>query len=560
MNIVSVIFLLFFLVSCANIQPPSGGPEDKEPPKISEYIPENNSLNYKGPIKITFDKYMDRNKVIENINIIPEAKFSVDWRAKELELNFTEDLKENTTYSVNLGTEYSDIYGNKPSMSHSIVFSSGETIDSGKIKGNLISDKKQGKYIFCYSSLFHNFDTLDYSKTKPDYKIQIGSSGEFVIPGLKDGVYRIIVVEDVLKNGLIDPNDTYGTATEDIGVLKARSRNIELKDGILFDKIAPEILNITSTYSNLINIRFTEKMNDSLINNSKFTLLDTSNNILAKSINSTKGIYQQNSFDFLLDKEIDEKILLTLKYDNKVIPTDSAGNILDTSKSFKFMMIPKKDTSALIMLYKPFADSSTGISIKKDFPFTFSGFIDKSQVKLEYKLININDKSEVKIDTSESNANIILFKTNEMLAENTKYQLIVKFNNLINTSSKRSIDTNIIVNFTTEDKRNTGDISGKFVSKNFNCKSDSYLILKSKGNQYKVKLEKDGSFKFKELEGDEYEIEVFCDINGNSYYDYGNIKPFEFAEPFYLHNQTLKVKPRWTIDNFVITEINNVSK
>ena len=560
MNIISVIFLLIFLVACANIQPPSGGPEDKEPPKITEFMPENNSLNYKGPIKITFDKYMDRNKVIENINIIPEAKFSVDWRAKELELTFTEELKENTTYSVNLGTEYSDIYGNKPSMSHSIVFSSGENLDSGKIKGQLISEKKQGKYIFCYSNLFHNFDTLDYSKTKPDYKIQIGSSGEFIIPGLKDAVYRIIAVEDVLKNGIIDPNDPYGVATEDVGVLKSKSRNIELKDGILIDKISPDIMNVTSTFSNLINIRFTEKMSDSSIYGSEFTLLDSANNILAKSINSAKGIYQQNSFDFLLDKNIEEKILITLKFDPNKIPTDSAGNLLDTSKSFKFIMIPKKDSSNLKLLYKPFADSATGISVKIDFPFTFSNFVDKSQVILEYKLVNINDKTDVAIDTSAPNSNIVLFKTKEILAENTSYQLKVKFKNLVNPSSKKSIDTSLVLNFTTEDKRNTGAISGKFVSKSLNWKNDSYLILKSKKNQYKVKLEKDGSFAIKELEGDEYEIEVFCDINGNSYYDYGNIKPFQFAEPFYLHNQTLKVKPRWTIENFVITESSNVNK
>jgi len=560
MNIISIIFLLIFLASCANIQPPSGGPEDKEPPKITEYFPENNSLNYKGPIKITFDKYMDRSKVIENINIIPEAKFTVDWRAKELELNFTEELKENTTYSVNLGTEYSDIYGNKPSMSHSIVFSSGESIDSGRIKGRLISEKKQGKYIFCYSNLFHNFDTLDYSKTKPDYKIQIGSSGEFVIPGLKDGVYRIIAVEDVLKNGLIDPNDTYGVAIEDVGVLKAQSRNIELKGGILIDKTSPEIMNISSTFSNLINIRYSEKMNDSSVYNSKFTLLDSNHNILAKSINSAKGIFQQNSFDFLLDNEIDEKILLTLKFDKNIIPSDSAGNLLDTVKSFKFLMIPKKDSSNLKLLYKPFADSASGLSVKIDFPFTFSGFIDKSKINLNYKLINVIEKMELEIDTVAASANTILFKTKEILAENTNYQLNVTFNNLINPSSNIPTDTSLILNFSTEDKRNTGAISGKFVSKSFDCNSGSYLILKSKKNQYKTKLGNDGSFAINELEGDEYEIEVFCDINGNSFYDYGRINPFEFAEPFYLHNQTLKVKPRWTIENFVITEMNNVSK
>ncbi len=560
MNRLIIIFLLLLLVSCANIQPPSGGPEDKEPPKITEFMPPNNSINYTGPIRITFDKYMDRSKVLENINIIPEIKFGIDWRAQELELNFSEDLKENTTYSVNLGTEYSDIYGNKPSMSHSIVFSSGVNIDSGEIKGHLISQKKQGKYIFCYSSLFHNFDTLNYSQTKPDYKIQIGSSGEFVIPGLKDGVYRIIAVEDVLRNGLIDKNDPYGTASEDIGVLKSKSKAVEIKDGILIDKQAPEISNITSAYSDRINIRFTEKMNDSSVYASQFILLDTLNNILAKSLGSTKGIYQQNSFDFLIDKKINDKILLSLKFVGNYLPSDSAGNQIDTTKSFKFMMIPSMDSSSLTLLYKPFPDSSNSISINKEFPFTFSGFIDKSKANFEFKLINKKTKEEIAIDTLNSADNIILFKSKNLLTENTDYLLNVKFSNIINVSSGKSMDTSIVINFTSEDKRNTGAISGKFLRNKLKCDSDTYLILKSKKNIHKVKLEKDGSFAIKALEGDEYEVEIFCDLNGNTFYDYGNISPFEFAEPFYLHNQTLKVKPRWTIDNLIITETTNVSK
>jgi len=251
---------------------------------------------------------------------------------------------------------------------------------------------------------------------------------------------------------------------------------------------------------------------------------------------------------------------LSLKFVGNYLPSDSAANKIDTTKSFKFMMIPSLDSSSLTLLYKPFADSSSGIPINKDFPFTFSGFIDKSKANLEYKLINKKSKEEIAIDTIKSADNIILFKSKNLLTENTDYLLNVKFSNIINVSSGKSMDTSIVINFTSEDKRNTGAISGKFLRNKLNCDSDTYLILKSKKNIHKVKLEKEGSFSIKELEGDEYEVEIFCDLNGNTFYDYGNISPFEFAEPFYLHNQTVKVKPRWTIDNLIITEITNVPK
>ncbi len=554
---ISIIFLLILLVSCANIQPPSGGPEDKEPPQITDYQPTNNSTNYKGPVIIGFDKYMDRSKVIENISIVPDLKFEVDWHGKDLVLNFVEGLKDNTTYSINLGTDYSDNHGNKPTNSFSIVFSSGNNLDSGVIKGKLYSSKPQGKFIFCYSNSIHNFDTLDYSRTKPDYKIQVGSSGDFIIPALKDGIYRIIAVDDILKNSLIDKNDAVGMATEDFIVKDAKSHFASIKDVILIDKTAPEISNIFAKYSDKISIKFTKMMNDTSINLSSFTLSDSLDNIVSNSIKVAKVMEQQNVYEFLLDHQIDNKSLLTIKFDKDRLPTDTAGNYLDITKPFKFMMMGSKDTTSIYLLSKPFADSASGILTNQVYPFYFSSFINKDIAQIDYKLIQSTNNKEIPAEIIKSNGNSIIIKPNEQLLENTGYKLFVNFKNIANISSNKSLDTNIVMNFTTVDKRNTGDISGKFVRARFECESNTYLILSSKNAHYKIKLEEDGSFSAKCIDEGEYNIELFCDMNGNSIYDYGSIKPFNFAEKFYIHNQTIKVKSRWTIDNIMITEKNN---
>ncbi|HRP02715.1 MAG TPA: Ig-like domain-containing protein [Candidatus Kapabacteria bacterium] len=543
------------MVSCANIQPPSGGPEDKEPPQIIETIPANNSTNYNEAIIINFDKYMDRNKVIENINIIPDAKIETNWNGKELTLTFKEKLLENTTYSVNLGTEYTDNHGNKPNSSFSIVFSSGANIDSGFIAGHLVSTKAQGKYIFCYSKAHHNFDALNYHTTKADYKIQIGANGDFIIPGLKDGVYRIIAVDDILKNGLIDQNDPFSTAYKDFEVHNSKSDFVIIKDGIAIDKTLPAIFSINSIYSNVLNIRFTKKMNDSSVYNSSLIIYDSTGKEVSSSKHSIKNIQQDNSYNYLLSGALDSSMkLLSLKFDKMKLPLDSAYNSLDTNKASKFAPRTKIDTSALLLIAKPFADSANAISISPEFPFTFNSFIDKSAAKVNYKLIGTVSRAEIPLSIIDTSENIYLFKPKSSLKEKTGYQLSIDFKNLINLSSKKSIDTNIILTFASEDRGNLGSVSGHLISHTLSCNDNLYMLLSSKDKMYKIEINKDNTFEAKDLVSDEYQIEIFCDENLNTIYDFGQLVPYKFSEKFYIHSKTLKIKAKWSVDNFIIEE------
>ena len=144
------LLFLFFISGCAVIESPKGGEKDKTPPKILEIEPKG-GINYKSKtVTFEFSQYMDKNKVIENISISPTTELKFDWSGKSLEVEFVKDLDSNTTYSLNLGTDYTDYLQNKPEEALSYIFSTGNTIDSGSIEGNLFSKETQGVYIFAY--------------------------------------------------------------------------------------------------------------------------------------------------------------------------------------------------------------------------------------------------------------------------------------------------------------------------------------------------------------------------------------------------------------------------
>ncbi|MER3328730.1 MAG: hypothetical protein RIF34_04060, partial [Candidatus Kapaibacterium sp.] len=158
---------------------------------------------------------MNRAKVLENLRITPEVKMSFDWTATDLNIKFEEPLQQNTTYAINIGTEYTDYYNNTPKKGFSMIFSTGNKLDSGSISGLLSAADTKGKFVFLYKEVEGAFP--DMSSEQPDYYVNTGSSGEFKFVALKPGKYRLLAIDDKFQNRVYDDQvDSYGTALNDV--------------------------------------------------------------------------------------------------------------------------------------------------------------------------------------------------------------------------------------------------------------------------------------------------------------------------------------------------------
>ncbi len=221
--------LFILLVSCAHIEAPSGGEGDKTPPLVESISIKNAQLNFNdSQIELEFNKYMNRNSVIENISISPKIKFTPKWSGKTLTISFNEKLARNTTYSLQILGNYKDYYNNSSTESFFRTFSTGNKIDTGKISGKILTNNQKSKiYIFAYDLKNKNKDSINYFTETPDYKTAVGTNRKFTIPALKDGKYRIIAVNDLDKNGLISAHkDSIGIATLDPIVLNSKTDDI----------------------------------------------------------------------------------------------------------------------------------------------------------------------------------------------------------------------------------------------------------------------------------------------------------------------------------------------
>ena len=212
-NIV-LLFHCFIVLSCAQPSTPTGGARDTTPPAILKSNPKNYATNFnQNEIKVEFDEWIQplsnpQNQVIISPDVVPFPK--IESARNELNIKFKESLQPNTTYSIFLGDNLKDNNEGNSYTNFKIIFSTGNFIDSLKIKGSVktaLEKIPENTYLLLYKE---NEDSA-FLKKRPFYITKINTDGSFNLENVKEGEYKIYILSD--KNG----NYYYDLPTEAIG-------------------------------------------------------------------------------------------------------------------------------------------------------------------------------------------------------------------------------------------------------------------------------------------------------------------------------------------------------
>ncbi len=197
---------LYSIISgCANQLPPSGGEDDKEPPKAVSIQPKTGTVNFSdNRISIEFDEYVDRRSFTESFFVTPapEGEITYDWSGKEVDVVFSKKLKSNTTYLFIVGKLLKDIRNNTLAEPIQFAVSTGPKIDKGRLGGRVYTKNYDRVYVFFYNLAGNS--APNPSKDKPDYIIPVNNEGVYASENLATGNYRVFAVFDNDRNGLYD--------------------------------------------------------------------------------------------------------------------------------------------------------------------------------------------------------------------------------------------------------------------------------------------------------------------------------------------------------------------
>jgi hypothetical protein len=199
-----ILLFSFLFLSCARQGSPGGGPKDESPPKLVQAIPPNESVHFTGDhLTLLFDEFIDLKNKHAAISS-PHIAMRFKVRKKELSIYFEDSLKANTTYSINFADNIADLNEGNILNGLSYAFSTGDHLDSLRIKGRVQSamtgEKKEGILIALYKNLADSAFFGD-----PDFLSYSNKEGDFEIKYLSPGSYRLAAFDDQNRNLRYDP-------------------------------------------------------------------------------------------------------------------------------------------------------------------------------------------------------------------------------------------------------------------------------------------------------------------------------------------------------------------
>lgn len=546
-----LIACIVLCTACAKKVAPEGGPKDILPASVVGTEPATGSTNVtSNTIRFVFDDYVDRS-VRNAFAVMPTVRFTTSYAGDVVDLTFQDSLEANTTYVVTLGTEYTDIRGNKPVQAVSVVFSTGADIDSGRITGRVEDAETATLVIFVYPHAASLDTSFTPAVSVAPYRLPVGSSGHFTVNGLADGSYRVMAVRDANKNGLLDASEAFAMSTQDVDITNGTAPFVLLRVGAAIDVTPPQAVSARALSNALVQITFSEAVRVAPSTGAPFTITDSSGTAIRIG-----AWYQAKQPDDRVTIRLMDTLIATT-YSLLVAPgaiVDSSElHSSDTTRRLSFRGTTAHDTTRLRVVSVTPSDSAT-IAQDSAIVITFSDAVDAAQdigVRLR-----AND--EVATPAKWEGATRLVLRASK-LSRDEWNTIAIPLNGLKSVRGSIIPDTTIVLHVKATERVEYGAIEGVVVdSANFGGPL-LLRVLSSKGKVIKtVQLTSSIPFTYPRtgvafaidsLPVGDVQFDVIRDTNLNGKYDHGSARPYRPAELFYSFRNRVVVRPRWTIDD-----------
>jgi hypothetical protein len=560
----SIYFIsVIILLGCANQQLPEGGPVDMTTPVIISIYPDSNKLNFNdNKLRLEFDRYVEERTLEESIFISPYVgRLEFDWSGTEVEITFSEKLRRNTTYVVNIGTDVRDHFRGQTHMAkaYTLAFSTGPDIDRGGIEGLVFPMKKgdasAGIMIFAYQLDGLNPDTLKPMTAKPDFITQTGKNGDFFLHHIPFGSYRIFAIRDEYRNLVYDREvDEYGVPSNIIHI----SQSDTLAAGVLMqlakeDTSGPRLVKASAPDRNHVIAEFSESLHPSSITLTSFIVADTVDRKPLEPI----AVYPDPS----TPKSI---IAVTQKQDSAKTyffhvqsVTDSVGNKINPlANSFVFHGSPKAATIGMRLIAVSLKDSMQNIGYRPVLTLAFSDALAKT-TSLDFVTIIDNNKQQIAVEKKRLSDVMISIQPEQELLNKTWYSLRAELRKVHDWKDSTCKDSTKVWRFETLDIEDMSSVEGTVVDLNTTdtvgrLYVTAFEIGKRDPNYYIEAADATGKFIFPIVAEGHYVFQAFRDRNKNGMYDPGKPFPFIFSERLSPLSDTLKVRARWPLEGVKI--------
>ena len=575
--IVAALVWIVIISSCANPGMPVGGAKDTIPPVLLKTEPGYRTLNYKGDdIRLTFNEYLAIEDISESMVISPPMikKPIIRTKSKTLVIEFNEDLKDSTTYSLDFKNSIADNNEKNPLEDFRFSFSTGPVFDSLRISGRLANAFNLEPIDKGLVLLHKNLHDSAFFRTKPDYIAKTNEEGIFMIDNIAPGEYHLFSLFDGNNNLLYDEG-AEEMAFED-SVIIPSAKYVEEADTIYSATDTIVVLGHTHFYPDPVNLQqFTEDIFDQYLDKYsrdtryKFTVVfneSVKDSFQLKLINNDA----ENWFQTEYNTEFDSLTIwitdtIVARYDTLIMEVaylqmDSLNQLYLQKDTLDMNFVEKEDSKSTKKKKTKEGEEETSEPIVQ---FNFQTDINSSVVELNNNIgilapepINTFDSTKIVLylaeDTLKSPLNFDFYKDS---VEYRKYFITHKWEP--GAVYILEIDSAAAVNI-------YGVTSKKLKSK-FTAREEDYYgtvtlnltgiempviaQLVSNNDAEKVVVQKftdeNGKVVFDYLKPEKYKVKVIFDRNGNGKWDTGSYQDKYQPERVSYINEVVKVRSNW---------------
>ncbi len=531
----SVILTLF--VKCAQVGVLTGGKRDLNPPKLIEAIPKINSVNFNSDfIELKFDEHIKLSNLKSELIISPQLNFEpeIESDGKKILISFKKQLlKPNTTYRINFGKSICDMTEGNSADNFEYVFSTGNYVDSIKIKGYVVNafNKNVEKNIIVglYTGI-EKTDSIPYKNT-PNYYCRTSDDGSFSFRNMPNNNYSVYGFSDLNKNLLYDGE------TEEIAFLNSK-----------FQLLHDTTLNL-KLFKEKPSKSFVKKINNpyygycQIIFNTKCV-----SRISALNYNDNKNIFEINPNN--------EKDTLSFYYKNlKDTLAVIIKNLTYKNTDTLIIKLPKQNT---LKKKVNFSTNTTNgfLALNKKLQLSFYNWMDTT--KIDLRKIHLSSKKDSVINNEQIKyrwLNISTIEITNNLKQGSDYTIkidtaaFIDYKGVVNDSLKNSFVTKSEIEF--------GTVAVKLL---FNKKqtyivqlvNEQGIVSQEKYSTISLSESNNKTIDFTEIIPGSYQLKIIYDDNENKKWDTGNLIFDKQPEHVFIYSKKIKVLPDWEIEEEIL--------
>lgn len=226
--------------ACAVSVAPSGGPEDRTPPRVLSTLPAADSAGVApdAVIRITFSEPIRRDGFIREVVFSPPVEIGrIRWKGTTASIEPYDSLHPDTTYVVSLQPGYRDEHNVAAEKRFEFAFATAAHLDTGRVSGVVHFRREPTKNAIVRGFVLAGDSSFTPESAAPDRETRADKSGQYTLRYLPGSNNRFIVwaFEDQNGNGKFDPPGEYGAVFADTLMLRSTVPVVSGRDIFIVD-------------------------------------------------------------------------------------------------------------------------------------------------------------------------------------------------------------------------------------------------------------------------------------------------------------------------------------